>query len=70
MKFNKIGKYRIPILIQEPLGGTNYSFSVIKDICDLKSNIIYKEDYRLIKRCCDEVWEFLLSEINNDIINN
>ena len=70
MKFNKIGKYRIPILIQEPLGGTNYSFSVTKDICDLKSNIIYKADYRLIKRCCEEVWEFLLSEINNDIINN
>ena len=70
MKYNKIGKYRIPILIQEPLGGTNYSFNVIKDICDLKSNIIYKADYRLIKRCSDNVWEFLLSEINNDIINN
>lgn len=61
-KFNKKGKYSIPIIIREPLGGTQYSFQVTKDILDLKKDKIYKADYKLIKTCNKLVWDYLNNE--------
>ena len=64
IKFNKIGKYRIPIIIEEALGGTTYSFKVSKNISNLSVNYLYKADYRLIRRYSIELWEYLNNEIN------
>ena len=50
-KFNKKGKYIIPIIIEEALVGTRYSFKVPMNINDLEIDTFYKADYRLIKRC-------------------
>ena len=64
-KFNKKGKYIIPIIIEEPLGGTQYIFTVPENIMDLNKNIVYKADFKLIKRCNIDVWEYLLNNLNN-----
>ena len=63
--FNKKGKYRIPIIINQPLGGTQYSFNVPIDLLEFKSKVTYNADYRLIKRCHIDVWEYFFNEIKN-----
>ena len=66
--FNKKGAYTIPIIIDEGLGGSEYTFNVDFDISILKKNIIYKANYKLIKICeniaWDEIKEDLLKDIN------
>ena len=47
--------YRIPIIIQDPLGGLYYSFNVPIDILNWSADNIYKAEYKLIKRCTNEV---------------
>ena len=49
--FNLKGAYTIPIVIDEGLGGSEYSFHVDFDISILKKNIIYRANYKLIKIC-------------------
>ena len=67
-KCNKIGKYRIPIIIEEALGGTSYSFKVSGNIGDLENIIIYKADYRLIRRSRYEISEYFNNELNKNNI--
>ena len=62
-KFNKKGKYIIPIIIEEALVGIRYSFKVPVNINDLEIDNIYKADYRLIKRCHLDIWEYMLNNI-------
>ena len=54
-KFNKKCKYLIPIIIEEVLDGTQYSFKAHENIMELNKNVIYRGDYQLIKRCNIEV---------------
>ena len=49
--FNLKGAYTIPIVIDEGLGGSEYSFHVDFDISILKKNKIYRVIYKLIKIC-------------------
>ena len=65
VKFNKTVSYCIPIIIDEPLGGTQYSFKVPNNIFDFNVKIIYKADYKLIKRCDEEVWNLLLHNLDS-----
>ena len=65
VKFNKKVMYRNPIIIQDPLGELYYSFKVPTDILNLSADYIYKAEYKLIKRCTKEVWEYCLDEFTN-----
>ena len=68
LKYKKICKYRIPIIIEEALGGTSYSFKVSGNIGDLENIIIYKADYRLIRRSRYEISEYFNNELNKNNI--
>ena len=63
-KFNKKGKYIIPIIIEGCTGGNNYSFKLPINLDDLKIDTIYKVDYRLIKRYSEEIWDHILKTFN------
>ena len=60
--FKNKGKYSIPIIIDEGLGGCEYKFHVPLDISILKKDIKYRANYKLIKDCSEEVWEEIKSE--------
>ena len=63
--FNKKGFYSIPIIIDEGIDGSEYTFHLPFDILFLKKDIIYRANYKLIKECSEDVWE----EIKSDYIN-
>ena len=43
-----------------------FSFKVPINIYDFNINIIYKADYKLIKRCDEEVWNLLLQNLDSN----
>ena len=55
LKEKKKGKklYEIPIIIESSLGGEKYSFKDFKNMKDLKTDNIYRANYRLIKFCTE-----------------
>ena len=59
-KNRKKGKYSIPIIIYDTIGGNKYKFKVSKEYDDLKKNIYYQCDYKLIKFCNEDAWEKIL----------
>ena len=63
-KYNKKGKSKIPIIIEGCTGGNNYSFKLPINLDDLKIDTIYNADYRLIKRCTEEIWDHILKTFN------
>ena len=63
-KYNKKGKYIIPIIIEGCKGGNNCSFKLTVNLDGLKNDTIYKADYRLIKRCSEEIWDHILKNFN------
>ena len=56
-KNRKKGKYSIPIIIYDTKGGNKYKFKVSKEYDNLKKNIYYQCDYKLIKFCNEKAWE-------------
>ena len=63
-KYNKKGKYIIPIIIQGCKGGNYYSFKLPINLDGLKNDTIHNPDYRLIKRCSEEIWDHILKTFN------
>ena len=54
------------MIVDEPLVGIQFSFKApinIYDVFNIK--IIYKADYKLIKRCDKEVWNLLLQNLDS-----
>ena len=63
-KYNKKGKYIIPIIIECCKGGNNYSFKLPINLDGLKNDTIDNADYRLIERCNEEIWDYILKTFN------
>ena len=55
------GKYCIPIVIDKPVGGNKYKFTVGKEMCNLKLNTFYQCPYKMIKFCESNVWNKICS---------
>ena len=57
LKNGKKGKYSIPVIIYDTIGGNKYKFNVSKVFNNLEKNIYYQCDYKIIKFCNKEVWK-------------
>ena len=64
IKEKKFGKklYDIPLLIEESIGGTKYSFKPAINFKNLKSNKVYEAGCKLIKFCSNKIWDEIIKK--------
>ena len=65
-KFNKKGQYIYPVIIDDSTGGIYYTIKFALEFDDFKINKIYFADYKLIKRCHIDVWNYIFNKYKNN----
>ena len=66
-KFKKKGKYSIPCTIIGIQGGNDCIITLPINFNNLKKDIKYYVDYHMIMECNPNLWDKILSDLNNNI---